>query len=121
MTSLKSDHVEAFAVSHGKKSVFLARMMVLLIHIISSIIFLCAISAVVHAHSFYDATCCSDRDCHPYEGQVIPQKGGYYLPEFKKFIQYEHVKTAPLSAPEQYHICIVGNTVMCFYAREGGT
>src|SRR6478609_429330 len=119
MMSLKSDHVEVPVVDHGEKRAVWKRMMVLFIHTISSIILLCVISAVVNAHSFYDASCCSDQDCKPYEGQVIPQKGGYYIPEFKKFIPYEQVKTAPLSAPEQYHICRQGNTIICFYAREG--
>lgn len=86
----------------------------------------------VFAHGMYNQWCCNDQDCAPYPSEkVVPQAGGWYLPEFKLFIPFEGI---PNSEPyrvdgtkvmepldEHYHVCeLPKGTVRCFYPQAGG-
>lgn len=85
------------------------------------------ISGRVMAHSFYDATCCNDRDCAPLapeQVQVTPQ--GYVLPNGQT-VPFGQERVSP---DKDYHWCRYPGTQplvhpynerVCFYAPSQGS
>ncbi len=87
-------------------------------------IFLCAFLCVMRAagaHSWYEARCCSDKDCAPLPDdavQVVP--GGYVLKSSGEFIPEKDTRPGQ---DDQFHICInaLTNTRLCFYRKFNGS
>jgi len=75
-------------------------------------ILLTLFSSPALAHSWYDPYCCNTQDCTEYKGTVTEGPLGYTL-EDGKFIAY---KDAKVSMDANYHTCILGGHLRCFYA-----
>lgn len=84
------------------------------------------------AHSFYDANCCSDRDCRPLEWEwVKTTPEGYWISEpgalAPAFVPFgdKRIRPSPAEDLEQrFHICTQGGLpngrVLCLYVPTGG-
>jgi hypothetical protein len=84
-------------------------------------------SEVAKAHSFYEASCCNDRDCAPLppeQVQVTPQ--GYVLPNGQT-VPFGQERVSP---DKDYHWCRYPGTQplvhpynerVCFYAPSQGS
>lgn len=91
------------------------------------LLLLCSSSPTVLAHSWYDADCCSDKDCHAvikidqtptgrwmhYDYQGAPRK--IFIPNTFKRIRP--------SKDAEYHVCVVGDDVGTSHldAGDGGS
>lgn len=80
------------------------------------------------AHSFYDYSCCSDRDCKPVPTEAIrvTPKGYVYVPS-GEVIGYSDRRiraTPPEDTQQRYHVCTTGGMplgkVLCLYVPQGG-
>ena len=95
--------------------------------LVLAIIFLAAMLAAtlallsnVRAHSWYDAICCSDRDCYPLPDNAVRETvGGYSLPETGEMIPHSETRNG---RDERFHICrhATGRRI-CFYRPYSGT
>ena len=65
-------------------------------------------------HSWYDHECCSDNDCHPYDGTVVEDNGGYRLQD-GRFIAYSDSRVR-VSPDNGFHLCEIGASIICLYA-----
>lgn len=75
---------------------------------------LVALPLLLPAHSWYPYRCCDDVDCHPVE-DVREVEGGYWTEG--RFI--ERWRAEP-SQDGRYHLCTVGQTLICFFAPQTG-
>ena len=76
-------------------------------------------SGDARSHDFYDAACCSERDCHPaLEGAVRPVSTGYLITRTREIIPYPQARVSP---DGEYHTCEnpTGRTI-CLYAPPMG-
>ena len=81
-------------------------------------------TSVAFAHSFYDPSCCDDRDCRPAkEGEIKEVNGGYLVVPTNEFYPYKHPKIK--YAPDgQFHRCEfviggeLGTVTLCIYVPQ---
>lgn len=74
-----------------------------------------SLTTAARAHSWYPASCCSDRDCRPTEAEVVP--GGYQLPNGQVIKQ----EVARPSEDGEFHICEINGVFLCFFAPQTGS
>ena len=76
--------------------------------------------ATVFGHSWYDAECCSDRDCAPIDYVPKPLPGGSFLLNTGEVVEPGRVKW---SRDEHYHLCRSPNTgqLYCLYVPPSGS
>ncbi len=82
--------------------------------------FLCVMKAA-GAHSWYEARCCSDKDCAPIDdSDVVERDGGYFIKSRNEFVLEKDTRPGQ---DDQYHICInaLTNTRLCFYRKFNGS
>jgi hypothetical protein len=77
-------------------------------------------ASVAFGHSWYDAECCSDRDCAPIEYAPRPLPGGSFLLNTGEVVEPGRVKW---SRDEHYHLCRSPNTgqIYCLYVPPQGS
>lgn len=79
----------------------------------------------IKIHSWYDADCCSDRDCFPVEAKHL-DNGNIQFKTQQGFLELNlrqhHDKIRP-SKDENYHICMIPNEgapkILCIYVPSG--
>ena len=77
------------------------------------------------AHSWYDAKCCSERDCRPVaKGEVTRVPAGWVVrpvgTKIQTFFSDADARIHP-SLDVNMHICVGQTTVFCLYRPEPGT
>jgi hypothetical protein len=78
---------------------------------ITAILTAITVSGVASVHSFYDMSCCSDRDCHPVtNGGVAETRDGFYVG--KKFFRKDEISGVYPSPDRRFHVCF--GTPECF-------
>jgi hypothetical protein len=82
--------------------------------------FVLVMHGVALPHSWYDAECCSDRDCAPITYAPRPLPGGSYLLNTGEVVEPGRVKW---SRDEHYHLCRSPNTgqIYCLYIPPQGS
>ncbi len=73
------------------------------------------------AHSWYDAACCSDRDCAPVPDEaVIEHPGGFEIRATGELVSRHNAK---FGRDDRYHICRspVSNALLCLYIPNKGS
>ena len=77
------------------------------------------VAAIILAHSWYGWECCSDKDCHPYEGTVIEGPDAYTLKDGTK-IPYTDPRVKQ-GKDEDFHICVnPSGAILCLYRPNRG-
>jgi hypothetical protein len=94
-------------------------MRTLVVALIAGVILLVLSSAAL-PHSWYDAECCSDRDCAPISYAPRPLPGGSYLLDTGEVVPRDRVKW---SRDEHYHLCRMPGTghIFCLYVPPQGS
>lgn len=69
----------------------------------------------VRAHSWYPHECCSDRDCAPVPASRVDLVAGGYLIDGLHFVFERAVRVSP---DGKFHACIIGSTLICFFAPK---
>lgn len=79
-----------------------------------------ALAPMAHAHSWYDAYCCSGQDCTPIDAERVRIVTGGYLLDGKVFIPNDQARN---SQDGDYHACFWPNpeTLRCFYRPQMGS
>lgn len=77
------------------------------------------------SHSWYDAKCCSDRDCRPVaKGEVSRTPTGWVVrpvgTSIETFFSDADARIHP-SLDVNMHICVGQSTVFCLYKPDPGT
>lgn len=94
----------------------------LLLGIAIVLVFINLIISDAWGHSWYDAACCSGKDC-----AVIPDanvsdlgEGGFYIHSLKKHIAFKDTRQGRDS---NYHLCVHERTgvLLCFYRKFQGS
>jgi hypothetical protein len=77
---------------------------------------------VAMAHSWYDAACCSEKDCAPIPDSDVADlgAGGFYIHSRKEHIA---LKDTRQGKDENYHLCVnqATNARLCFYRKFNGS
>jgi hypothetical protein len=73
------------------------------------------------AHQWYEAACCSDRDCAPVDDDQVRDTpdGGVDVDGFGHLNKSD--SRLRLSRDYQNHLCIIGGKLLCVYRRPKGT
>lgn len=86
----------------------------------------------LHAHEWYPAICCNDRDCYEIPADAVEVvDGGYRLKSNGQIIPWDQVRETPGEAGHSFHVCtergdpskrIMGlnRNRACFWAPQGG-
>lgn len=95
-----------------------------------ALLFFLLIVPVARAHEWYDARCCSGRDCHPVADHTVRgskagytvtlQPGEHPLVKDKPVSGFVPYAEALVSRDRKFHACIVNRELKCLYAPQGG-
>lgn len=71
-------------------------------------------------HSFYDAQCCNDNDCHPIPDEAVTVTDkGYHVKYWGKagypVERFVLLSQAKMSPDGRYHGCDIGMSLICLY------
>jgi hypothetical protein len=69
------------------------------------------LTAILLAHSFYDMSCCSERDCHPVPCAEIHGTGNGWEWHGRQFTR-PMLKASPDNG---CHVCLNNNATFCVY------
>ena len=78
---------------------------------------LIAASLILPTHSWYDASCCSDKDCRSVsDDDILEGDADYiYLPNGLHFPK----SMEKPSHDKNFHVCYEGKRPYCIYTRQG--
>jgi hypothetical protein len=91
---------------------------------IAAFIAVCAllVVGVARAHDWYDAACCSNKDCAPIPDSDVADlgEGGFYIHSRKEHIAFKDTRQGK---DDQYHLCVNQQTGarLCFYRKYSGS
>lgn len=87
-----------------------------------AVVLMAGACGVALPHSFYDAECCSDRDCAPMPESETPKPlpGGSWLLNTGEVVERAKVKWSP---DGRYHLCRMpgGTHIFCLYVPPMGS
>ncbi len=72
-------------------------------------------------HEWYEARCCSGKDCAPIsDDEVTERDGGFYIKSRNEFIEFNDTRQGK---DDQFHICVneLTNVRLCFYRKFNGS
>jgi hypothetical protein len=76
----------------------------------------------VFSHEWYDAACCSNKDCAPIPDSDVADlgEGGFYIHSRKEHIAFKDTRQGK---DDQYHLCVNQATGarLCFYRKYSGS
>lgn len=75
-----------------------------------------ALCTFAYAHSWYPIECCSENDCHRMTVAAKERGDLWVLPDGRVWPK----KQARMSPDEDFHVCEIGQRIICFYAPVGG-
>ena len=78
-------------------------------------------ASMAHAHSWYPAECCSERDCAPLPENQTPKPldGGAWLLSTGEIVPREKARWSPDGL---YHLCrLPGGTIVCIFIPPQGS
>ena len=70
---------------------------------------------------FYDAACCSNKDCAPIDdAEVEESDAGFFLKTRQEFVPREKTKQG---RDENFHLCVnqFNGSLLCFYRKFSGS
>lgn len=77
---------------------------------------LIGVPALVSAHSWYPAECCSDKDCAPYPSSDVRETvDGFHIVSTGEFVARHQARVSP---DGDYHLCRLelSQALICFFA-----
>lgn len=81
----------------------------------------CSLMVGAFAHDWYDAICCSNKDCAPIADSDVSElgDGGFYVHSRKEHIAFKDTRQGK---DNQYHLCVNEHTGarICFYRKFQG-
>jgi hypothetical protein len=92
---------------------------------VKKILVLLLLSVPLMGHSWYDATCCTEKDCRPVvKGEVTLTKDGWLVKPvdraWSQVIPFTSYKVKP-SMDVNMHICVGLSQIFCLYKPDPGT
>lgn len=85
------------------------------------LILLLSLASPALCHDWYDAACCSGKDCAPIRNEFVkPVSTGYAITLGEQVFVVPYQVARP-SLDERYHVCVSAGAIRCLYAPPLGT